>query len=213
MKNGIKYLIAGLVATGMMVSSSYAVITVNWGANNSSFVTDNTGAANYLQNALVEVGAFSSGPTIGSSSLANFTVFSSAHTGTGGNAGIWSGSTTASDVGFAHLQEYLVVFNAATQGAATQEAIVDVAFANNGQWRFPATSDSITAVTWDLNSLFASPGASANLAPGGQVVFGSVGFDPAGFSLVKTALVPEPSTYVLVGTGLLGLLGLRRRRS
>jgi len=45
---------------------------------------------------------------------------------------------------------------------------------------------------------------------GNGATSGGVTGNSAGYYVVA---VPEPSTYVLVGTGLLGLLGLRRRRS
>jgi len=212
MKNGIKYLIAGLVATGMTVSS-YANITVSLSTAFNAFLTDNTGAANYLSGDLVEVGAFSVAPTVGSPSLANFVVFGTALTGTGGLAGTVSLSKNASDVGFSHTQIYMVVFNNATGVGATQEGIFDVALASKPSWKFPATADVPNSTAIDVQDLFVA-GGSANLAPGAQVVFGGKGTDPSGpFSLAETALVPEPSTWMLVGTGLLGLLGLRRRRS
>jgi len=63
-----------------------------------------------------------------------------------------------------------------------------------------------------LDTLF--NGTTGGLATGGQLIYGTVGQDPTGpYNMLKTQLVPEPSTWMLVGTGLLGLLGLRRRRS
>jgi len=213
MKNGIKYLVAGLVATGMTVGASYANVTVGWNTAQNAFLTDNTGAANYLSGDLTEVGVFTSGPTVGNPSLANFVVFGTALTGTGGSVGAVSGNTTASDVGFAHNQIYLVVFNAATQGAATQEGIFDVSDAVKTTWKFPATADVPNSTSIDVQDLFVGGGGSV-LAPGAQIVYGSAGTDQSGpFSLAETKLIPEPSTWMLVGTGLLGLLGLRRRRS
>jgi hypothetical protein len=218
MKNGIKYLIAGLVATGLTVSSSYAVITVTANALNTSFVADNTGSLNYLQGDLVEIGAFSSAPTVGSSSLSNFTAFASSLTGVGPLDGTYSISGTSASAGaFSHAQIYLVVFNAATAGAATQEAIVDVNDTDNATWKFPADADVPNSTTFDLDTLFSAPTSGSTLAVGGQLVYGTVGFDSTGPNAIletqALTIVPEPSTYVLVGTGLLGLLGLRRRRS
>jgi len=214
MKNGIKYLIAGLVATGLTVSSSYAAISAAFTAEGSSFVTDNTGPANYLDGDLVEIGTFTNGaPTVGSSSLSFFDVFGSILTADGAFSG--NGAAVSAGV-FSHAQIYLVVFNAATQGAATQEAIVDVSDASNSRWKFPADADVPNNTSISLDDLFATPGPSATLATGATVVYGTVGVDPGDggpFSLLETKLIPEPSTYMLVGTGLLGLLGLRRRRS
>jgi hypothetical protein len=207
MKNGIKYLVAGLVATGLTASSSFAVINAFWGAASSSYVTDNTGAANYLTGDLVELGTFATTPTVGSSSLAGFTVFGTDLTAAGG----WAASSgPASDVGFAHTQEYLVVFNAATQGAATQEAIVYVNDTQNSSWRFAASSDTPNNSVWDLDTLFS--GTSGSVGAGGVIVYGSTAQDGSGpYNMLETKLIPEPSSVVLVVTGLLGLLGLRRR--
>jgi len=211
MKNGIKYLVAGLVATGMTVSS-YATITVGLQTAFNAFVTDNTGANNYLSGDLVEVGSFASAPTVGSSSLAGFTVFGSGLTGTGAGAGGIGLSMTGPDGVWTHNQIYLVVFNAATAGAATQEAIADVGDGSNSKWKFPATADTIPSTTIDVQDLFTAGGGTA-LATGGQIIYGTAGTDASGpYSLLETkTLVPEPSTWMLVGTGLIGLLGLRRR--
>jgi hypothetical protein len=213
MKNGIKYLVAGLVATGITVGA-YATITVNANTAFNAFVTDNTGANNYLSGDLVEIGSFASAPTVGSPSLAGFTVFGSTLTGTGASAGVISAALTGPDGVWTHNQIYLVTFNAATVGAATQEGIFDVGDASNSKWKFPATADTLNTTSIDVQDLFLA-GGSASLATGAQVVFGGVGTDPSGpFSLAETAtIVPEPSTWMLVGTGLIGLLGLRRRRS
>jgi len=215
MKNGIKYLVAGLVATGLAVSSSYAVITVSYTAAGSSYVTDSTGAANYLSGDLVEIGAFTGTPTVGSPSLANFTVFSSTITGSGPLAGSYAGGSTADAGAFSHAQIYLVVFNQATANVVpgtTQLAIADVAFASDPAWKFPANADIPNTTAFDLDELF-NGGTVGTLGTGATVYWGSTGTDGGSYNLLQTVVVPvpEPSTYVLVGTGLLGLLGLRRR--
>ena len=210
MKNGIKYLVAGLVATGLTVSS-YATITATLNAASNSYVTDNTGAANYLTGDLVEIGAFSVAPTVGSPSLANFTVFATGLTSSGG----FSVSKTLNPAGaFSHTQVYLVVFNQANANiiGTTQLAIADVNDASNTSWRFPADADVPSSTLIELDSLF--NGTTGNLATGAQILFGGHAQDPSGpYNMLETGLIPEPSTWVLVGTGLVGLLGLRRRRS
>jgi len=209
MKNGIKYLVAGLVATGLTVSS-YATVSVSWNTGFNAFITDNTGAAGYLSGDLVEVGSFASAPTVGSPSLVGFTVFGSTLTGTGGLVGTFAASVNGPDGVWTHQQIYLVAFNNATGVGATQEGIFDVSDVSNTQWKFPATADTLTAVKIDLQDLFV--GQTSTLQTGAQIVFGGKGVDNSGpYALAELALVLEPSTWMLVGTGLLGLLGLRRR--
>ena len=212
MKNGIKYLVAGLVATGLTVSS-YATISATLNAANNSYVTDNTGSLNYLSGDRVELGTFSVAPTVGSPSLANFTVFATALTGTGIGVGSFSATGTIPSAGaFSHTQIYLVVFNNASGVNPSQLAIADVNDAINTAWRFPADADIPNSTTFELDSLFSGTTGAAVAA--GQIIYGSVGQDASGpYNLLKTQLVPEPSTWMLVGTGLIGLLGLRRRRS
>jgi hypothetical protein len=210
MKNGIKYLVAGLVATGLTVSS-YAAgpISVNWGAGDVTEFTDVSGTALPVGD-LVLVGTFTVAPTDGQSTLANFVTFGTGHSGDGAlPAGYSSDGLTASDAGFAHTQMYLVVVNATTIGAATQEGIYTVSDVQNPAWKFPATTDVPSLTTIDVEDLNSSPGSQAALNPGADIVFGS-GIDASG-NVRLANLVPEPSTYLLVGTGLLGLLGLRRR--
>jgi hypothetical protein len=212
MKNGIKYLIAGLVATGMTVGA-HAAITVNGGTALNTFLADNTGSLNYLDGKLVEIGSFASAPTVGSPALTNFTVFGTTLTQSGASAGVFSFSKTASDTGFLHLQIYVVVFNNATGVGATQEGIYLVDDTIKTNWKFPATADFPNSTSIDMQDLFVN-GTGVTLAPGASVVFGSVERDAFNAdNMVKLALVPEPSTWMLVGTGLMGLLGLRRRRS
>jgi hypothetical protein len=209
MKTGIKYLVAGLVATGIAMSS-YANITVNWNTAFNSFIASTITPLNYLSGDLVEVGTFSVPPNPGSPSLANFTVFGTTLTGTGALVGTFGASKTASDVGFAHAQIYLVAFNNATGIGASQEGIFFVNDANNPNWRFPATADIPNSTTIDLQSMFTGSN-DGTLAPGATIIWGSKGVDPSGPYNVLALVLPEPSTWMLVETGLLGLLAFRRR--
>lgn len=203
----IKYIVAGLILAGF-AASSQAVITVNWASNFNTFLTDNTGAANYLTGDLVEIGTFASAPTIGSSSLAGFSVFDSTLAVAGA---ISASSTFPGGATFGHNQIYLVVFNAATAGLATQEGIFFVDMASNAAWRFPADADTINTTKIDLQDMYVGTDGAGAAATGATVVFGATGQDGSGpYHLLET--VPEPSSYALVGMGLLGAIGLIRRR-
>ncbi len=212
----IKYIVAALVIAGL-ASRSYATITVAWQTATTTYLSDSTGAAGYLSGDLDEVGVFATTPTQGSSSLAGFTVFATDLTGTGANVGIVgggdafaSGSGTAGAT-FNHKQIYFVEFNAPTAGAATQEGIFYVNDLDNGSWQFPADTDAGTTTTFDLGSFFTDTAATE--AAGATVVFGSVGVDGSGpYNILETAVVPEPSSIALVVLGLLGGIGMIRRR-
>src|ERR1035437_10339903 len=83
MKKGIKYLVAGLVATGLTVSS-YASVTVGWGTFSTTFLSDSGGlstdATQLAPGDLLEVGTFAVAPvgvTLATvnATLASFEVF------------------------------------------------------------------------------------------------------------------------------------------
>jgi hypothetical protein len=208
----IKYIVAGLVAAGL-TASSYATITVNWGTAGSTFFTDSTGAAGYLGGDLIEIGTFASAPTVGSASLSGFSVFGTATTGTAGNAGVLPATASAGTAGttFTHNQIYIVAFNAATAGAATQEGIFYVNDTTGLNWKFPGDADFPNNTTIDAQDLMV--GGTGVLAPGATIVFGGKGTDGSGpYSLLETAPVPEPSSIGLVFLGLLGAFGMIRRR-
>lgn len=219
MKNGIKYLVAGLVATGLTVSS-YATVTVSWGTFGNSFISDSGGAATdatqLAPGDLLEIGTFATAPGVVTlanvqSVLASFEVFGSGTINQGAGAFTLSSANTAGAT-FGGNQIYLVAYNAATSGAASQAGIYFASDAGVPAWKMPA--DGPTAnTTIDVADIFgANSGVSATPSANGHIVYGGTAFDSGGFSLLTTAsIVPEPSTWMLVGTGLLGLLGLRRR--
>jgi len=225
MSKGIKYLVVGLAATGLALSVRAANITESWSANDVTGLSLAGGTNGLPAGDLIEIGVFSVAPTVGSPSLANFTAFSASTTAvaSGGDPnGFWPAVVkTASDAGFASQQAYMVAFNAPTAGAATQEGIyyltgVHLAPGAAGQWVFQSSADLNTEATPDIEDLIVSPGtAGATLAATAHIVFGGgpVFDSKDSYTFLQLQTVPEPSTYMLVGTGLLGLLGLRRRRS
>jgi hypothetical protein len=217
MKNGIKYLVAGLVATGLAVSSSYASVTVAWSTGSTTYLLDSGGAADdstqLAPGDLLEIGTFAVAPvgvTLATvnATLASFEVFGSGTINAGAGAFTLSSTATAAPL-FNGKQIYLVAYNAASPLGATEAGIF---YATAASWTMPADGPT-ASTTIDPTSLFgANSGVSANLGPQGNVVYGGTSFDSAGYSLLDTAsIVPEPSSILLVVTGLLGLLGLRRR--
>lgn len=133
---------------------------------------------------------------------ANFNTWASTSVGTGsGIDGTWSTGLTAPGTGFFSTQFYLLAYNAATAGSATQ-----VGLYTNPSWIFPA-SDVATAGSVDLSDaglsiLIGSFSAGTIVSPG----------DIAGENAVQLHVVPEPSSIALAGFGILGLVGLARRR-
>jgi hypothetical protein len=79
---------------------------------------------------------------------------------------------------------------------------------STGTWMLALGAGAHSLDIWDIPLSYI--GAASPF--GGGIV--PLNYSPAGGSyLVQTAGVPEPSTCLLFGAGLLGLLGLRRRRA
>ena len=220
MNKGIKYLVAGLAATGLVMSTQAAPITVNWGAADVTGISLAGGNTPLPAGDLLEIGTYNG--AINGTSLANFVVFGTSSSAGGASIpGFWNATTTADEGSIGHSNIYIVAFNAATVGAATQEGVWRAV--GNAAWAFPKASDIPNSTTIDLEDVLNNPGTAgaAYANAGNQIVGGGIGFvanDPNDVNtstswLRLATLVPEPSTYMLVGTGLLGLLGLRRRRS
>jgi len=223
MNRGIKYLVMGLAATGLAMSSYATGNTVaNWSAGDVTGVALQGTTNGIAAGSFIEIGVFTVAPTLGSASLANFVPFAtSTSDGSGGQPnGFWNTITSsANDANYATLQAYIVAFNTPTAGAATQEGIYSLGAGNSasGSWVFKHGTDIPNFISPDIEQLLTGPGTAGNaLVPQAQIVYGSGPvFDSVdSFSFLQLkSIVPEPSTYMLVGTGLLGLLGLRRRRS
>ena len=221
MKNGIKYLVAGLVATGLAMSSSYANVTVAWGTASTTYLSDSGGAATdatqLAPGDLLEIGTWAVAPvgvTLATvnATLASFEVFGTGTINNGPGAFSLNSTALAAPL-FNGQQIYLVAYNAAHTEAG-------IFYSTLASWTMPADGPTASTTIDPANLFGANDGVSGTLAAAGHVVWGGTAFDGSGgpglsYSLLDTAniVVPEPSSVVLVVTGLLGLLGLRRRHS
>jgi len=135
-------------------------------------------------------------------------------TGTGNPAATSGGAIAAAFTGtnpsFASTAIYVMVVNTNTTTGASQVGV----FKGDSTWTYPLNM-ATTSISIDTDNALTAPliGTFATVA-GTQVPFNesSNGAGNSTVGLLKLdPIVPEPSTYLLVGTGLLGLLGLRRR--
>jgi len=213
----------------------YANAGINFGADNTTFFSTSTGV--YLNDgSLVEIGQFSISdaaisalapgnvmtPAAYATLLSDFVPLNATFaigigTGTSAsagdkNSGAIAATFSGSNAGFAGGAIYALVINSNTTGNATQVGV----FRGDATWTFPLNMASGTANP-DTDNALTSPliGTYAASQPGAANGFNET--DGNANSTVNQLrldqIVPEPSTWMLVGTGLVGLLGLRRRRS
>lgn len=220
-----KILLPLLVLTFCLGQLSAA--TINWGAIQSNGFGSSNGV-DLPRGDLVEIGSFLISDSqiqanIGNTSYLtnNFVSFASGLIGDGTSTnGILAESSTANStninghniVGF---QLYYWVFNAATIAASTQQGIFYMNLANNANWAIPVQSPVPGSATTDITDLTTNSGSA--LAAGATLVWGQFDTNSTtsalGGPLFITEVVPEPSTWALLGMGLMAILILARRKT
>ena len=215
--NGKKTLVAVIAAILCMGTGAYA-LSINWGFDQKGF-TDSGGVNGLPLGDLVGIGTFGTltdlqigALTTPSAVWAAFSSYATGAIGDGNNAppdplGILAEpSTGAAGAGFFTKTIYVVAFNNADPNSATG---MWVGKGPEPDWVFPADDNGNIFIGGNLFTSASvliggySPGTFNNLFQEGT-------FDA--LTLTGT-VIPEPSTMMLVGTGLLGLLAIRRRRS
>lgn len=217
MNKVMRYMVVGLMAAGVAVTSYAGNITVAAAAAQNTYLGDSLG--NYTPAGwLIEFGTFSVAPVDNVlPNLANFTPWVAGSGFTGGAGGDFNIGGTADDTtpqNVKNQQIYLVAFNNASGVGYTELGVYYVNKASKPAWAFPDSANfpnDTTAI--DIQDLLATPdGVSTALGTGAHIVWGSSAVLGDTYNQIRLAVVPEPSTVILVGLGLLGLVGLRRRK-
>jgi len=237
--NGIKLVKYSAVIAAITLCVSTAKVnamTVNWANDNgATALTLNGGTTGLPVGDIVEIGIFNSGMSDaaitalftgavgnGTAIQSAFHVFASGQIGDGGSAGTVVGAFAESSIsagaGFFTSNIYMVVFNVTSAGqigSATQMGVFKGPSAVAAPWLFPADDGGTATVTADdmtaASVLIGHYGAGTY---SDSVANGATGWYGDNVNALELAqIVPEPSTYMLVGMGLLGAWGLRRRRS
>jgi len=239
-KNLLKYAVATTGAIALLCATSgrvYALGSIEVTAIDSNYLALSNGQM-LPSGDLVELGQFSISDA-NLSALANGGTFTPAtfatlnsdfvpltggtSSGTAGSATV-SGYAGAMDVtftgnnsAFAGGPMYLLVYNAATAGAATQVGVFrGPGTAGSGGWSFPSSmatgSSGSDLDTANVSPLIGTYTANSAVDNGWNDNVGNGYPNVNTFNLDRVVSVPEPSSIALVVMGLLGGFGLIRRR-
>jgi hypothetical protein len=234
--NGIKFVKYGAViaAAALCVSTARVnAMTVAWGnASGATAITLNGGTVGVPDGDIVELGIFKNGISDANISLlaspaaiqAAFNVwgtgFMGDNTGSPTPVGAFGETTTSPGAGLFTSNAYMIVFNVTSVGGisgASQWGVFKGPNTGANPWLFPA-SDGASPPTFNADDMTAASVLIGSYGAGtysDSTLNGGTGWygDGANALELHSSVVPEPSTYVLVGMGLLGALRLRRRRS
>ncbi len=207
-RNIARWNIAALAATVLCLGTRAYAMTVAWSGWESPWTTEADGTTPVPQTATIELGTFAlndAGIKALSSKAAVVGAFSVWITGLMGDGtgfdGVFSESSSADGTGYYSKNAYLVVIDGDQYGVFRAPGTV-----NTDAWVFPPGDaggpdmniNGITSLTGVLIGNFNVAGRQPN-------PFLEVDADTLN-------LIPEPSTVMLVGAGLLGVLGMIRRR-
>jgi hypothetical protein len=191
-------------------------MTVNWSAIDQNLITSPGGTVGAPVGGLIEIGKFSvSDATLLANQdspltlQADFSAFATGLMGQGsedgthlsGYPGVFTEASIAVGTAFLNAPIYLMVFNTSSAATATQVGIF-----KGGDWVFPALETG--TATLDTDTIGTTPVVGAYSTG----TFASSEWTAGANALQMHQVIPEPSTITLVGLGLIGAVGLARRR-
>ncbi len=209
-RNIARWNIAALAATVLCLGTGAYAMTVSWTGWSSTWTTEADGTTPVPQTATIELGTFALNDAAikalsGKAAVVDaFSVWATGHMGDGiGMDGVFAENSIADGTGYYTNNAYLVVIDGNQYGVFRAPAAINMV---TDAWIFPP--DDYGAPSMDINGITDLTGVligNFNAAGQQRNAFAELGADTLN-------LIPEPSTVMLVGAGLLGVLGMIRRR-
>jgi hypothetical protein len=205
MNKGIKYLAVAMLAGAVAASTYAANIFVTWSAADVTGIALADGITPLPVGSLIEVGVFSGAAN---TALTGFNVFASSTVPATYGGGFWDPIPSVADEAlFATKQLYIVAQSGTQQGIFSSTT-----------WIAPHSTDNPNSIPIDIEALITpgTEGTAGNTLLGSAVIVqggGPVFHVGSSYLTLAQTVVPEPSSIALVAVGLLGMVGLIRRRS